>query len=631
MQQTLNKKIQKCLAVLLLLITCTACKSSPKYVVGDFLNDVAVLSGISDSYDTNDNFIKLKRWGIIDSEDITKISEPLNYYFLCETITRLIEENDDYLTVIKNLGWMDVNAKADSIVSKQEALKIINSAVDYMNNKHIESIYEYDYKDEIKSTQDDLKIGDIVFDENEYKIVEGINDDEVSYRKAEINEIYSRLNISDSFEVNFETAEIIPYESYEVTNYVNNNYNLLASNKNHVFYTDGFRVSYTPSKSGISIHASKDINKVNVFCDLDINSIKPSYKYNFEEDDVKNSYFKIDFNTTETIGASIGRYKKYQLDFRDIDSSSFKGLLDSIVKKEKDEVEATIKVCQIRTPIPNVPTAYFNIDILIKLYVSGKVEMVCYNTHELGFETKNGVLRSICNNEHDLDMIASASAKAALGLNFNLEALSYRLMDLELDGGARSTIRTTMHLYDEEGSESEEEVDLAYSTVDEIASENSNVKICGDLSLNWLFDIIVNTTSTQMFKMGFTKKISILDEDNQIFNNLHHIENGMFVEHCTRKTKKQHTLNTNTNIYSNKIVLESYAEVLDKGSTFKINVTSLPKGYTTNDLIYKSEDVNIANINENYIIANNSGVTKIKVYTKDEKYTSYINVLVRSE
>ena len=631
MHQTLSKKIRTCFVCFILLITCTACKASSSYKICDYINDLAIISGIGNSVDTNDNFIKLRNWGILDNNVLNKFNEPVNYYFLCESISRLIEEENDYLIVIKNLGWIDINIDGNSFVSKQEAQRIIESAIEYKNNIRIKSVYDFEYKNSVKEITDELEEGDVVF-ANGYKVIDSIDEGVITYKDADIDDVYEKLEIADSFEIDFDKAEIIPYGDCEVTNYVNSDYNLLASNSNHVYYTDGFRISYSFNSSGIRIHVSKNVNKINLYANFTINKIKPTFKWAYEKGDIKNCFMKVDFDTTEHIGASIGKYGRYYLDFKDLDSSSFDSLLKSAVKKEDDEVEATIKVCEIKTPIPNVPTAYFNIDVLIKLYVSGRVELACYNSHELGFEMKNGVFRPISNNTHDIDAVVGASGKAALGLNFNLEAVNFRLMDIELDGGIRSEIKTTMHLYDEDGNENVEQSDLAYDTVNTIAQENENVKVCADISLHWLFDILFNTPSTKMFKMGFTKRLSILDNDDQVFGNLHHIEDGMFVEKCTRKAKKKLTTGHSLEpIASNKIVLESYAEVLNRNESYTITVLSLPNGYKNSDLVFVSEDASVADVNGHTVYANTPGVTKVLVSTNDDKYEAYINILVRSE
>ncbi|MBO4354487.1 MAG: DNA gyrase subunit A, partial [Clostridia bacterium] len=63
--------------------------------------------------------------------------------------------------------------------------------------------------------------------------------------------------------------------------------------------------------------------------------------------------------------------------------------------------------------------------------------------------------------------------------------------------------------------------------------ENPDVKVCGDVSLYWMMDLMFNTMKAQLYKLGFSRTFSILNEENQIFGNMHHIENGHFVPACT--------------------------------------------------------------------------------------------------
>ena len=631
MLQTLSKKIRTCLVVLLILVTCTSCKAGSSYKIADYIDDLAIISGIgNDGLSTNENFIRLMNWGIVSEDEINKLDDYLDYYYLSKTIARLIDEDYENLATIKNLGWIDVNANANNLVSEKEAQSVIYYAVNYINNLQVESVYDYDFKDNVKSVDDQLEIGDVVYDENKgsYLIVKDIDENGIIYHEADFEDVFLHMDISDSFELNLDEAQVIPYgQEGELVNYVNTSYNLLASKKNHVFNTDGFRISYTLNSSGITVHVSKDVDGINMYADLSLSNIKPTFKYTYDEGDFSNCYFKVAYRATEKLGASVGKYSNYQVNFEDLDSSSFLNKLKSTVKKQNDEIEATLKICEIKTPIPNVPTAFLNIDVLLKFYISGKVEMVCYSTNNIGFEMRNGQLRSIYDVNRDVDAIASASAKACAGLNFNLEAVKFRLMDVELDGGVKTEVKTTLHLYDKDGNETKQDVDLAYSSVDELSKNNEDVKVCGDVSLYWIFDIYLNTAKTKMYKMGFSREFNILDEDNQIFNNMHHIENGMFVKACTRKSKNK--IKTEfEKASSNKIVLNSYSEVLSINETYNIAIVSLPDSYTSSDLMFDSENAGIAYVTGKTITALSPGVTKVRVYTSDNKYEAYINILV---
>lgn len=627
MLQTLSKKIIICLTSLLILVTCTSCKTDEHYQIKEYLNYVAYKSGISDSSNTDEFFNCLKDWKVVTSDDHIYLDNDLNYAFLSRTITNLIDENGNPLDILKTKKWINNNAKENQHVDKETAIKVVDNAVELINNRTFSSTFEYEYINEPKTNTEELNDNDIFFDEEtgSYKVV--VNEEDNEYRDAQFDEVFSYFDISDSYEIDFSQAEIIPLQEEANSSYINNRFNLLA-NKNHVFNKDGFKISYTINSSGLDVHVSKDVDFATIYADASINSIKPNFKWTYDKGDLKNCYFNLKMNTTTSLGATKGKYGNYYLKFKDLDSSSFMALVKSMIVPKKNEVEATIPICQIKTPIPNVPLAYVNMTIGIKLYVSGKVELIIYNAHNIGFEVKDGNSRFFYEHNDDLDTIAKASAKAALALNLGIDATNFRLCDIELDGGIKAELKTTVHLYDSDFNETASETDIAYSTIEEISKDNPYVKVCGDVSLYWLVDLICNTSKSVMYKMGFTHTYHILDDNDQVFGNLHHIEDGKFVKACTRKNKVAITNETINIQTSNKIVLNSYAEVLLQGETFKIELVSLPSGYTTNDIKYSSSDDSVASISGGIISALKTGSSKIKVYTSDNKYSSYINILV---
>ena len=588
----------------------------------DFLNTLAERSGIGTG---EDNISDLRNWGVKIEED--ELDRSFDYTDLSEKLTQLIDEGDD-LESLKNKHIIDRNAKGKQIVLKKEGEDVIDRTVAYLNSRDFEPFFDYELKKQPKQPDDELSDGDIVVMDSGYRIVrkEG---EEIVYEDAGFEDVFSYFEIADSYYIDFEEAEVTPYgEEYVDTSYINEKFNLLASN-NHVFSNEGFRISYTLNKAGIDVHISRNTDGVNIYGDLSLHNVKPVFKWLYEENDVRNCYFNLSFKTTEKLGGSIGRYGNYHLNLKDADASSFKSLISSIIEKQKDEVEATIPICQIKTPIPNIPTAFLNFDVLIKLYVSGKAEVVLYNSHCIGFETRDGNVRFINDTDRDLDAIIQASSKAALGLNVNLEAATFRIADIELDAGVRALVRSTIHLYDKNGELTSESSDYALSTLEELSDGNPDVKVCGDISLYYLLDLLINTSRSQMGKYGFSKTFNILDEDNQIFGNLSHIEDGHFVKKCTRNDRP--VLVGMNEVKSTRIVLDSYAEVLRRNETFKIEILALPEGYQNADLVYESADASIATVSSGIIRPVSPGSTRIIVHTSDNKYSAYINILVSTQ
>lgn len=623
MLRTSIKKICICFTSILLIAACFACGADAPYSVKNYLNDLAMKSGLSDEEDIEKNLQLLNEWGVIENNEIA-LENDLDYEFLCYTLSRLMEEDGDHLADFKDRKWIAHNVSNKDRVNSEEAHRLIDMAVDEINKFDDEPMFDCSYKSAIKDKSEDLKVGDLVLEDDTYKVVTDIKDDGYVFEDAAFEQVFSDFEMVESFEIDLAEAEIIPYHNEE-TAYINENYDLLASNT-HVFNADGFRVSYSVNTSGINVHVSKNVEGLNIYGDLNVSSIKPTIKWTYKENDLKNCMFVVSMNTTEKLGVSDGKYGNYYLNFKDLDSSSFMAMLKSTVNPLKDRAEASIPICKIKTPIPNIPTANICLELLIKLYASGKIEAVLYNTHQCGFETKNGNIRFINKHTNDFDSIINASGKAAMGINVSLEAATFRLADIELDGGIKAEVKSTIHMYDEKGNASTEPSEVSYSALQAISRDNENIKVCGDVSLHWLMDITFNSSRTQLAKLGFSRTFHILDEDDQVFGNLHHIENGHFVDKCTRKGKS--SIKTMDTVSSNKIVLDSYAEVLNVNETYTIIVKALPESYTISDLKYLSQNSDIASVDNGVIKANSPGSVKIEIITADGKYKSYVNILV---
>ncbi len=614
--------------------TCTSCKAINPYLTSDYLNVLAIKSGID--IDGQDSLNSLITYGVVSKDDI---KEYLDYAFLKESICNLVEDEDFF----SNKRLIKRRLKDDSLISEDEASLVIDEAVKLINNKEFKSEYSIKEKEEVNylngyaynnnylNTDGDYKIGDYLFleDDGLYKKVVGIKDGEYHLDDVSFEEIIEELHLQDSFELDMDEAIDIPGGEIEDSAYINNDRDLLASRKTKSFKSKGYNISYNFSKSSINARISKNTNGVNMFFDIAVSGIKPSYKWDYKDGKLNDAYFKVSYKTVEEIGVSIGRYKNVYLDLKNKDANSFLSAVKSITSKYDDEVEASIKICEIKTPISGIPTLYFNIDVLAKIYTSGKVEIVLANNKVSGFEIKDGNFRLINDNDRDIDFKIGSTSKAVLGLNFNIQAIGKYLMDVELDAGVKASVSTTLHLYDSEGNHNVVSSDLDYSAVDELSKENNDVKTCGDISLNWLLEFRINTSKTLLYKLGFWYKKEILNEKNQILGNKTHIENFVLVDKCTRKDKLKKSKET-TVISSDKILLNKYSVVVINGNSYTIEIKALPSGYSTNDLVYESKDSSVASVSGGVVKANKLGACEIVVSTSDGKYSTSINILVSS-
>ena len=442
---------------------------------------------------------------------------------------------------------------------------------------------------------------------------------------AIFEEIFEELKISSSEEIDFDEATIVDEGVVEESEYESENYNLLAA-KRRVLNIKGYRISYKITSGVIDFRITKD-SDINGYVDFTLSNIKPSYKWDYKDGKINEAYFKVDYRLTSEVGVSKAKKQSYTLDLSKLDKSSILSTITSAITKPTKDTEATIKICTIKTPIPGIPLAYLNVDVIARVYIDGKIDIVASINNTTGFEVNSNGFRFINDGSQDIDFNVQASARAVAGVNFNINTASIRLMDLEITGGVKASCKPIIHLFDNDGSMESVESDLDYTELNEVADHNDNVKICADVSLNWVLDVDVNTSKSLLYKFGLSRSKELLNKKDQILGNMTHIENGHFVKKCTRKgnvikeTKKE-TLDIN------KILLEKYSVAINQGQSYEIPIKGLPNGYSQNDLVITSGDSSIASISGLSINAIKVGSTKITIETSDHKYQAAINVLV---
>ena len=152
------------------MLTCSACKTGTSYYVEDYLNDLAVKTGIGDSYEIADNFEKLYRWGVVDRVDSGKLESKLDYDYLAKTICALIDMQGDSLQILKSHGYISNSVKGRDSVDRESANKVIDKAVHYINAPVYEKQAEYEY---VKAPLDEKEVsgsGELVYRDDAYYI-----------------------------------------------------------------------------------------------------------------------------------------------------------------------------------------------------------------------------------------------------------------------------------------------------------------------------------------------------------------------------------------------------------------------------------------------------------------------------
>jgi len=605
----------KIIAILLLTVTCGACLQK-EYTRNEFLDDLVVYAGF-------ENRTSLEQWQLY--EEGVDLIAPLDNSFLTSTLNKLFD-----------LDYVDIGNLGDNI-SKDEAKKIFDIYNEYHDRNFINH-FEYEYQRDVSelnfpivdnslNSAINYDIGTYIKD-SEGKYFEIISKDNDIYKLKELSyqDIFEYFDMSFNGELDLSEAEI-EFEGREsnYNNYNNFNYRLLATSTYNVA---GFNIECSTTKSTLKINASRKKGNLETYFDFSIGGIIPQFKFNYHDGEETISYFKLNFMTAERLGAEIKKEANFYSQFQNMSGEDLWSKIQSSFSK--DEVSESFKLCTVKIPLAELPFVYITLDLRLNVYVSGKAEIAIDNKYNVGFEIRNGQMRTINDHHHHIDPYLRASTKATLSLNTGIEGAGVLLCDVGLESGIEAGVKTSLHLFDKEGKVKTNTSAIAYSELNGVAANNGNIAVCADIDASLLLQLKINSSETKLGKLGYSYTLDIIKEKLSLLDNKAHLEKGNLISKCT--INDSDFIKEERQTYSpEKITLDSYATVLMYGEKESMPQINLPEGYSYNDLIISSEDEGVAIIKENYILAINQGSTRIKIATHDNKYISYYNVLVSYE
>lgn len=588
------------------MITCTGCKKT-SYLKSDYLRDLSIKTGIG-----NENYLEdLLGYGVID--DTEGLDEQMDGAYLKLTARRLIGNRIDEYDI--ESGSLDEDRTA----------YFIDIIYEILNHPVLKEISEYAINDyiDVEKLEGTYEEGQLLRYQNEFYIYEN-----GSYMRAELEDIYEDFHFSTSKPLDFDDVEIDTDLEPVESSYANLKYELLAS-RSKTYEYEGFKITWNLHSSGIDIFIAKDLGSYDFYFEAGINNLVPNVEVNYEKGKIKDAFFAMNFKTSQSLGTRCSYDNKKVVVDKEIDGEE---LLKRIIKdyRGSDEAEIVIPVLNITLPLGEMPGLMMEIGVNVRITASGKVEILLANTHCLGFEYRNGHMRFINENNHDLDFLMQGKASSGLGLSFGVSAANKLLFDLGSNAGIKGELESIVHLYDEDGKMKSDKNDLSYSLLSSFASGNAGIDICGDLYLHWILDLSINSRKSLLGKMGFGKNIKLLDQNNQLLSDYTHFEDGRFVPKCTRKGKKKFNIKSLVG-KDEKIVVNDISVVLDENECKTLSISKLPSDYLLSDLLYLSADENVAKVSAGTIVAVKKGATTIEIRTRDGKYKAYVGVVVGND
>lgn len=622
-------------------------------------------------------------WGILDTAysfdpEATLTREWAAYTLLNLAGFSLNNENGDikdlrksmfpkHISTATSIGMMNLNTahcfQPEQVMDKEEAVKLLHNMITYMNTKEFDNqVIEFELEDvdlvEVEPIEEDKEQNTITLSQGQdiqpeqyihymdsnqqeqyaqiHTIEENDNAIIAHLKEPEVEEFIKTIDFQDSFEIDFTNAEIIDLLDPNSitsssltfpTNIRNVSYKLLQ--KEHDI--NGFHISYRATASGFFAEVTKATKHGGkLYTSFSLNGVQPHVKWKMKEGKIEEGYFRVDFNTTEKLGMDTS-YESIKFgDLSSFNINNLKSSLSSLFKDKQDIENVVVPICEVKVPIPNMPIATISMQLQLKIYASGKAELVLAQTESIGMEIRNGSMRTIQNITNDAKSIIKASASIVSSLVFGLKLGDYMLSDVAIDGGAKAKLDSELHLFDENQNHQIMKVDMPIDLVEKATEGNGDILSCANVNAYWVLDALINSSSSLAGKYGFSKTLHILDESNSslIPGLKSHMENGMFVAHCTRKDRefrKQEKEEVNTDL----IDLKNYHLILKEGETKKIAIQQLPKEYKMKDIVYFVEDSRVASVTQNGEVSGiEEGSTVIYMRTNDHKYEIKCTVIV---
>ena len=332
------------------------------------------------------------------------------------------------------------------------------------------------------------------------------------------------------------------------------------------------------------------------------------------------------------------------------------------------------------------------LDINFQVAVDGSISVTLTTNNSSGLEYKNGELRTIKTSDKDADVQIKAKIEATVGIGpaLYVTGLKKKIIGLEVRIGLGGALTITLHLLDSDNHLITESKDDITSDVSELfedpqltadaeaikkiaenqgctySTETSgpvslHLDTCVDVAIYFILKLeIADSYAKDLIGSGKFSWEIFGEKNGKMFNI--HVENWDWAkafknikffsgdeDQCTFKAKPfdkangqftteptDETTDPNTTyapiLEGDTIILEQVKVNMHPGEHTYLVVNQVPKGYSLNDLVLKSDDAEVAYIDSNGVVqAKKEGSTMITVETKDGKFQAYCAVTVYSD
>lgn len=445
-----------------------------------------------------------------------------------------------------------------------------------------------------------------------------------------------QLEIAEQLEVDWTKAEFVPAESMSPSIFQQKEEGQLnlvqlsaSSDFKKEFKIQDFTVRINYTASSFSVYAfKKTALDANFFVQLDIKNLKPAFKFKGSINKIEQAYFKVAMDTVVASGLKKGNYQRLSLDPNKIDPVDLLKSINTAWTSSRAQIDTVIPLGEIRLPIEGIPSLIVLLQVQLRLYANGRIELLYTMNSEVGMEIRNNRMRFLQEHQKDLDFIIQATCGIASKVLVGIEFLQQRLLDASFSAGISGVVKSTLHF--PENNQAQQIEDIPYDILDELIPKQG-FTVCADLSAFWDVQLLLNSSKSLAGRLGLSKTLTLLNQSNgAIFDGaVQHIENMQFVARCTRKNRSNTPLPT-IQANTDRILLASYAYAIKQQESTYLKIRGLPEGITLSELIFVSNDPSIATVDAQGLVSGVAiGSTTITIKTVDQAYEVQCSILVK--
>lgn len=601
----------------------------------DPFGDTVSYSDVGSDYAYYQQIQACLEWGVITEQGTFEPDAPVSWEYALQTAVRAVgidringaglsvsEETLVYFynSNIANTGEIDLAA----VITADDARTALGYAVDFMYDLEPVERFEYTYNESVYEVPADAVTlrGDgstaVVNDDAVYEVgsilcvepgatgaayairITAVNGNEVTYEEASVDDVYSELQISGSYDAVILSVEGADLDMIDVSVHEPQSDMLLCRNTGGNYRAVPLGKA---GKTGMMIPTGVTVNGNTVHYEVPLGKNKKG-KFSIDISNIK--------VTTDIDYSLFGGLKKADatVSFDDKISASY----------ESDHHSQTIPLGTITLQLGTTP-CNVELGLVLNVGFDGKADLTYTSTvvGNMGYKKDCGLSKSVDNQNAAFDFHADATVTVEPTVKADLRLLKTSIANIKVTSGV-----------------------VAIANVD--ADLLGNQPLCIDIYLYVPLRWAINEDGCIMTNISDKLKYSqtVWDSENSEINKRFHWEDGVEVGECTRgedavetppvdedgKPYDEYKIFDFEEIDFGVIRPASTYIVLDEGESLVLGILSVPGGAEVSELVYTVTDSAVCSVSGGVIHAAGNGSTTVKISTQDGKYHTYITVVV---